>query len=625
MKKDLMKKNEFLIGCNYWASNAGCFTWKKFDAEVIKKDLEFLASYGVNCIRIFPSWDDFQPIRMNLVPSSPYFDKKPFKMRVGEEIMRDQQYASGLQQEKVEQFRFLLNCAKQNGMKVIVSFITGWMSGRRFIPEAFLGKDVIADPECIIWECDFIKDLISQIKDYDNIIAYEPGNECNCLSYQADEKQVELWVRSICDTIRLADPTRPVYSGVHGTKVQGTWNIPMQGKYFDVLTTHPYPQFTPYCNLEDIRQMRASLHAAAETHFYGAISNRTCMVEEINALGQENLSDDFMPEYYDAALATSLAVGTNGFLWWCAYEQDGLGFEPYNGNALERNLGLAHVNHTPKPVLEAMRKSRELLDEVGGLPKPQTDGVVVLPVYCDQWKVAYGAFMMAVQSGRMVDFYFEEQPIKESDFYILPSLGTLSTYALMPIIERVKEGATLLVTLSGGAFADFENLSGLKSVGKSARPVKRNFTVNGKQLEVTAPCEYKLLANTAEVLIADEQGNIVLSSNKVGKGKVMVLTFPLEETYTETYMPEESNLHEIYSYLFKDKKKIFSIDSSRCMVTIHELTNGKMGVMLNNFDESCLPYQVCEGYKVDKVLFAKLNESKITFDRKYAYIELIKA
>ena len=41
---------EFLLGCNYWASNAGADMWRSFDAEAIKKDLDTLAKNGVSCM-----------------------------------------------------------------------------------------------------------------------------------------------------------------------------------------------------------------------------------------------------------------------------------------------------------------------------------------------------------------------------------------------------------------------------------------------------------------------------------------------------------------------------------------------------------------------------------------------
>ena len=55
-----MKK--FLLGCNYWASNAGIYMWRRWDEEEVEKDLAFLKSYGLNTLRVFPLWSDFQPV-----------------------------------------------------------------------------------------------------------------------------------------------------------------------------------------------------------------------------------------------------------------------------------------------------------------------------------------------------------------------------------------------------------------------------------------------------------------------------------------------------------------------------------------------------------------------------------
>ncbi|MBO5479872.1 MAG: hypothetical protein J6A63_01600, partial [Clostridia bacterium] len=121
--------DEFLIGCNYWASNAGVYTWRNFEKDVIVKDLRLLKEYGVNCIRIFPTWEDFQPIAKNPIPQTPFYEKMPFRLRVDEKPLIQQKYESGLSETELEKFKFVLDVAKENGMKVIVAFITGWMSG----------------------------------------------------------------------------------------------------------------------------------------------------------------------------------------------------------------------------------------------------------------------------------------------------------------------------------------------------------------------------------------------------------------------------------------------------------------------------------------------------------------
>ena len=53
---------EFILGCNYWASNAGTEMWQNFEPDTIKKDLAVLSEHGIKYLRVFPVWRDFQPV-----------------------------------------------------------------------------------------------------------------------------------------------------------------------------------------------------------------------------------------------------------------------------------------------------------------------------------------------------------------------------------------------------------------------------------------------------------------------------------------------------------------------------------------------------------------------------------
>lgn len=621
--------DEFLIGCNYWASNAGVYTWRAFDKDVIEKDLKFLKEYGVNCIRVFPTWEDFQPIERNPIPQTPFYDKMPFKTRVADKPLLAYKYESGLSEEKLTQIKFLLETAKKNNIKVIVSFITGWMSGRLFLPPALKEKDVIGDAEAILWECKFIRDLIGEIKDYDNIIAWEPGNECNCLDSGSAEAECELWMMSIVNAIRLADNTRPVYSGMHGVQLQGSWNLRMQGKYTDALTTHPYPAFTEFCGIEDLRQMRASLHAACETSYYRSVSGKPAFVEEINALGTAFLGDTFMPEYFERSLMTSLSVGAFGYLWWCGFEQNVLDFPPYDTQTLEQNLGLAYANRTPKPVLHKMKELSQTIKEIGVLPPPKADAIAVLLHHNHPWKSAYGSFMLGVQSGRFIDFTYEEEKLPDSEYYILPCIrlnfGAIHTFTLNAIKEKVKNGAKLLITNNGGAISEFEELTGLSVSGRACVATKKEFLVNGKESCITAPLDLQLVKKGARVLLFDKKGGILLSEHSYGKGKILFFNAPLEDFYCESYMPENTSLNEIYKIFFQDKPFTFHVDSNKCMITHHHLSNRKMGIMINNFEENDeLPYTLENGYTITKILYAETNGATLKMQRKYAYLEIQK-
>lgn len=624
-----MDKQEFLIGCNYWASNAGALMWRHFEPATVEKDIEMLANYGVNCIRIFPNWEDFQPIKYAHKPNSEYNKKLPFVIRVGERPMLYEKFPeSGLSEKQVENFKVLLESAKKHGIKVIVAFITGWMSGRLFMPEALINKNLITDPEAILWERLFIRDFIGQIKGYENIVAYELGNECNCLNYDVNEKQSELWISAIESAIRLADNTRPVYSGMHGANIQGVWNLLIQGRYLDTVTTHPYPPFTRFCCIENLREMRASLHAAAESAYYTGISRKPCLVEEIGTLGPGYLSDDFADEYFERALFTSLSIGATGFLWWCAFEQNGLNFAPYDVNTLEQNLGLLYRNYQPKPVIKKLKEVSSDLKKIGVLPTPDADAVLLLTHATDQWKYAYGAFMLGVQSGRFIDFCYEEQNLKTSNYYIIPCLYSGSAYASF-VIDEIKEkvinGANLLITNEGGFMYEFEELTGLKVFARDCVMTEKSFVIEGREIKINCDCNLRLVSSKAKSLIMDNNGEILLSENKYGKGRVLFFNGPLESYYTSSYKPENLGLEEIYKIFFNNDEKVFSINSNRCMVTTHTLDDSKIGVMINNYEETnVLTCSLKSGYKVVKNINAEIKQDTISLQKKYAYLELEK-
>ena len=52
----------YFVGCNYWASHAGTNMWRNWDEASVEADLRALSENGVEVIRAFPLWPDFQPL-----------------------------------------------------------------------------------------------------------------------------------------------------------------------------------------------------------------------------------------------------------------------------------------------------------------------------------------------------------------------------------------------------------------------------------------------------------------------------------------------------------------------------------------------------------------------------------
>ena len=78
-------KEDFLLGVNYWSSHAGLYMWRRYDEGIVEKDLQMLRSYGVNTLRIFPLWPDFQPLTEMRFCNTQAAERGSFRMRTGDQ------------------------------------------------------------------------------------------------------------------------------------------------------------------------------------------------------------------------------------------------------------------------------------------------------------------------------------------------------------------------------------------------------------------------------------------------------------------------------------------------------------------------------------------------------------
>ena len=613
----------FILGCNYWASNAGVYMWRQFDENVVDKDFALLKEHGVNTVRIFPLWSDFQPV------SHVYDLDRTFYARTNDQPIKTR---AGLDETMLLRFEKVLDLADKYNFKVVIGLITGWMSGRLFCPQILYNENLITSPKAIVWEVKFINEFIARFKHRDCIIAWEPGNECNCLTnalpngplaFSAEE--AELWLATITNAIRATDNTRPVWSGMHGLGIENRWDLRVHGEYVDMQTTHPYPLFTPFCMLEKLTSMRAALHAAAESVYYADVSGKPCLVEEVGSLGPCVLSDEEVPKYINQSLFTSYQYATTGCLWWCGFDQDGLEFPPYDGSALERNLGLATFDGTAKPALKEMKKMCEVVSEIGALPTFEKHAVVILTDGETVWKSAYGAFCLAAQAGYSVEFMYRSQPLKDSDVYIIPCVTADVYLKFMPqLVEKIKNGAKLLLTYGGGHFPRFEELTGLRVIGREVPNKVKTFTFAGQELSVGCKANLLLRAADANVL-AEEDGNVLFSENKLGKGSVYFFNAPLEGFYTESYNPCATGLHAIYKHVLAGVERAMQVDSALCCLTLHKLDEKNVVALIYNFgEEKALAYKLADGYEIKKCAYGSVENGKIYFDEPFVCVELAK-
>ena len=399
MLKDqkIFESGKFFTGCNYWASHAGTNMWHDWNAEIVESDLKRLSEANIKVMRMFPLWSDFQPLRMHRSGGS-----AERELRIGEDpLPHTEEGRAGVDPVMIERFRVFLDLAEKYEIKLIVGLVTGWMSGRMYMPEAFAGKGLLTDPLVISWQTRFVRYMVKRFKDHPAIAAWDLGNECNCMQ-GVGRDAANVWASHISAAIKLEDREHPVVSGMHSMFPTGSWTPEDQSECLDILCTHPYPIFTPHCDTDPINEMKTVLHSTAETVMYESLGGIPAFIEEAGTLGPMIAKESVAGDYVRAAMFSAWAHDLRGFVWWCANEQSELEHTPYDWNSVERELGLFHIDGSKKPVLEEMTRFTNFVDnfEFGKLPPRITDAVCVLSEGQDVWAAGGTRHHVRVVQGR---------------------------------------------------------------------------------------------------------------------------------------------------------------------------------------------------------------------------------
>lgn len=563
-----MTMKTFMLGVNYWASHAGVDMWKDWREDIVERDLKLLAENGVDTLRVFPNWRDFQPVE-------PLFTNnhvlREYRM-VGDRLPENPWY---LEEVMLKRFTKLCRIAEANNIRLIVGLITGWMSGRLFVPTMLNEKNVYTDPVAHYFEQLFIKGFVERMKDEASIYAWDLGNEVNCMDQALSREVAYSWSNMIVNAIRACDASRPIVSGMHSLEIGGVWNIQDQGQLTDILTTHPYPFWVEHAQLTPLTSFRTLLHATAQTQYYAAIGGKPCLVEELGSMGPMNLSEDLAAGFLKTNLWSNWAHGAPGVLWWCAFDQTELTATPYDWNMFERELGMITTGKEPKPALKQLKEFGQELRRLDlALPAKQEDGVCILSWGQDHAGIAFMTYLLAKQAGLTLSFSHCDLPLPQSSLYFLPSVcvDNMSRRSYMELKQRVYDGATLYISVRDGTFTEFEAFTGFR-VETAARAGKAGHIAFAREdFTYSKPHQYRLQPTRAEVLAVDEEGLPVFGVAPYGKGRVYFLNLPLEEMLLTRPEGFEEAWYKFYETVAADTLAAYPLRK----------TNPKVGMTLHD-------------------------------------------
>lgn len=300
----------FPVGVNYWPGSSGVEMWQRYSADEIQRDLDILANIGLNTIRFFVRWPDFEP-------QPGQYDPAMF--------------------QRLEQ---VLGFCRQRRIWAHPSLIVGFMSGGVFWPAWKGNRNVFADPFMVERSAALARRCAEVIRPFaDTVLALDQGNELCCLgeSREAPPAAVIEWCRTFNDAIRQVWPDCLIVSGNEQNQVNSDtgWRFGNQpGCDFGSMHGYPVPgwQTIEFDGMTDPLCQSILPFNTRIARAFGPV-----MLQEFGTIATFGRAQQ--DAYLRAMLPAAWEAGANGFLWWCLRDIRAE-VHPYIKNSFEGTLGL---------------------------------------------------------------------------------------------------------------------------------------------------------------------------------------------------------------------------------------------------------------------------------------------
>ena len=614
----------FFTGINYWGSKNATHMWRDYDSCSIERDMKLLHDAGVTVLRVFPNWEDFQPITAFTGPGGRAYEYgmhgKPCPDTVAGK--------AGVDEVMCERFEDFCDIADKFGMKIMVALLTGHMSFANLIPQALTNLDVTADPIAIRWEIRYIKYLVTRFSKIKNIVAWDLGNEvANLRGPKTTKDDFHIWTTLLANTIKSCDATRPILSGVGGFEIeQGVSNLFDLSECCDVNTVHGYNIFDTA--QDPLNTMKPILDYIFKCKISEDIGNMPTFIQEFGAIGYTNCSEKTESEFYRACALSALAHGCHGVMYWCAFDQGHLTFPPYNWNNIGSDYGFYDKNYRAKPIVEENLRVLSLINAVGGnLPKHKTNCTIIVPR--DEGKsqkdMLRATYMLAKRANLEASFAYAINKIPSSEVYIMPSVKydkAITNTRLLELLDHVSKGAALYISLSSAYFRRIAEFAGVCINNRIDRTNETHIKLGKDVLPVLSNVEYDITEGVGEVLARNEKGMPVFVKNKYGKGSIYVLFAPLEEYLAQKggafYEEATADYEKIYACFANNAKdkKLFFCNSKFINCTEHYADDGSVYIFAINYSnrKQCSKLNLPDNYCLTGEWGSKFENGEIILD-----------
>ncbi len=339
---------------NYWPARTAMGWWSQFDRAEVAADFARIAGSGLDSVRVFLTWEDFQPAR--------------------DEVDR----------ALVERLVTVADLAGDLGLSLVPTLFTGHMSGVNWIPAWALGgsdgddrfrvvsggtvvesglRNWYADPVVADAQVLLASEVAAALAGHNALWAWDLGNENSNCVLPPSRDAARAWLARIASAIRDADDTALVTVGLHMEDLEEDRLLgPHEASgVCDFLSMHGYPIYARWADgptdeqllgflarmtrwLGDEREILFS-EFGLPTYCHGEPHGSALLIEETTAAA-----------YTAMALAGLRRGGCLGAMLWCYsdYAPELWESPPLDLAVHERSFGLWRSDGSPKPAVAAI-------------------------------------------------------------------------------------------------------------------------------------------------------------------------------------------------------------------------------------------------------------------------------
>ncbi|MDQ2812195.1 MAG: beta-mannosidase [Actinomycetota bacterium] len=525
------------LGANFWSRAGGPLMWRTYDPALISAELRVLREHGLTMTRSFFYWPDFMP--------------EP----------------GAIDEEMTDRFADFLDRHVEQQMSTVPTFIVGHMSGQNWDPSWRAGRDLLTDVWLVGRQAWFAGEMVRRFGGHPAVAGWLASNEMPLYGGEhAPAETVAAWVQIIRDAVRAAGGHQPFSTG------DGAWGVETSGRdngfrladmagLCDFLGPHVYP----------VGDDRIRQHYAAAWQCELAGTFGLPVVLEEFGVSSDFASGPNAARYYRHVLHHSLLAGATGWIAWNNTDFDLPGQDPYRHHAFEQHFGLTDAVGVPKPALAELAAFAATLRAIGAVrcARAGTDTALIVPAYLDTGypftspadaaRLA-ATLAQAYVSARLADL--APAVTRESGgiaagarLYLAPSVKQLLAPTAAALERLATDGACVYLSYSAGdtgwhrgpSYGRLDEAFGVRhqldvglvnpiedevavlrlhrDFGGLTRGTTLSFAVAGDQHgRAFLPVE----AAGAEVIATDAHGRPALLLRRLGRGSLVLGTYPVE-------------------------------------------------------------------------------------------------